>query len=80
MPNVPDPDALRRESKRLRVEFIQRDLEVCETFLALARTKVELRDLPRLNEILGKVHQATETIENFIAPRALPEPLNANFG
>ncbi len=66
MPNDRNFDALRRESERLRIDFIQRDLEVCETFIALGRTEFELGDMSRVNEVLEKVHVATETIANFI--------------
>ena len=65
MPKEFDFDALVRESDRLRIYFLERELELSQTFVALGHRKIALGESSQVHRILEKVQRAIETVHDF---------------
>ena len=57
---------LRRESARLRIAFIETDIDVGITFLRLALTELEMSNLARVDELLVKARIAYEATAKLL--------------
>lgn len=66
MPDNLDFDALARQSECLRIGFIECELELCGTFIALGHAE-SLGDLPHARRILQILERAIDTTHHFIA-------------
>src|SRR5258708_31107403 len=63
---------LRSETDRRRIAFIETDIDVGMTFLRLAVTELDMRNLARVDQLLAKARIAYAATAKFLADVADP--------
>ena len=64
-------EELHAETERLRLDFLNTDLDVAFTFVNLARRELELGECHHFDDLVDKSYRVVETVENLM--KRLPE-------
>lgn len=67
--DVPDNESVMAKSARLRVEFLERELDLTDTMIQLARFEYHRDE----SGAIRHVHQGLDTIRNFLGLVTSPE-------
>ena len=59
-------DELHTEAERLRVDFLNADLDIAFTFLKLARRELEYGDCHHFDDLMKRTCQAIDTVERLM--------------
>jgi len=63
---LPDPEKIRLDAERDRLEFLNTDLDLSFTFLDVARTELLMEDTGATEQALAKAEHAHATISRLV--------------